>query len=178
MDNDLKQFEKNLQNIIAGFKNEISGIRANRPSPKLVEDIKVDYFDQKMTVKQLGSIAIVPPREININIWDKGAVGSVAKAIEVSGLGLSANIDGNLIRLNLPQLTDERRQELAKLIKSLAENFRIKIRSSRDDINKKAKALPDEDDKFKALKKTQELVDKYNKEVENSLLTKIQEING
>ncbi len=178
MEQEIKNFEKNLQNIITGFKNEIFGIRTNRPSPKLVEDIKVDYFDQQMTVKQLGSIAIVPPREINISIWDKGAVGPVAKAIETSGLGLSVNIDGNLIRLNLPQLTDERRQELAKLIKSLAENFRIKIRSSRDDINKKAKALPDEDEKFKAMKKTQDLVDKYNKEIENILLVKIQEING
>lgn len=178
MDLQLKQFEDTLRKIIEGFKSEISGIRANRPSPKLVEDIKVDYFEQKMTIKQLGSIAIVPPREININIWDKGAVGPVAKAIETSGLGLSANIDGNLIRLNLPQLTDERRQELAKLIKSLAENYRIKIRSSRDDINKKAKALPDEDEKFKSIKKIQEMVDKYNKEVENNLLAKLNEING
>jgi len=177
MDQDIKDFEKKLQNIITGFKNEISGIRANRPSPKLIEDIKVNYFDQIMTVKQLGSIAIVPPREINISIWDKGAVAPIAKAIESSGLGLSANIDGNLIRLNLPQLTDERRQELIKLIKSLSENSRIKIRSSRDDVNKKAKALPDEDQKFKAMKKTQEMVDKYNKEVENNLLAKIQEIN-
>ena len=178
MDQEIKNFEKNLQNIVASFKNEISGIRTNRPSPKLVEDIKVDYFNQKMTVKQLGSIAIVPPREININIWDKGAVGPVAKAIEVSGLGLSANIDGNLIRLNLPQLTDERRQELIKLIKSLTENSRIKIRSARDDINKKAKALSDEDDKFKSLKKNQEMVDKYNKELEVNLENKIKEINS
>ena len=178
MDNDLKQFELKLKSITESFKQEISGIRTNRPSPKLVEDIKVDYFNQKMTVKQLGSIAIVPPREININIWDKGAVGPVAKAIEVSGLGLSANIDGNLIRLNLPQLTDERRQELIKLIKSLTENSRIKIRSARDDINKKAKALSDEDDKFKSLKKNQEMVDKYNKELEVNLENKIKEINS
>ena len=178
MEKELKQFEDFLRKITENFKNEISGIRTNRPSPKLVEDIKVDYFDQKMTVKQLGSIAIVPPREININIWDKRAVGPVAKAIEVSGLGLSSNIDGNLIRVNLPQLTDERRQELAKLIKSLAENSRIKIRSSRDDTNKKAKALPDEDNKFKSMKKIQDLVDKYNKEIENSLSAKVQEINS
>lgn len=178
METNLKQFELKLKNIIDRFKNELSGIRTNRPSPKLVEDIRVDYFGQLLSIKQLASIAIIPPREININLWDKNAVSPTVKAIESSGLGLSANIDGTMIRLHLPQMTDERRQEITKLVKSLAENYRIKIRSARDEENKKAKVLTDEDEKFKSIKKVQELVDKYNQEIEINLENKIREINN
>ena len=178
MDLDLKNFESKLKNIVEDFKNQVAGIRANRPSAKLVEDIKVDYFGQKMLIKQLASISIVPPREIDVSVWDKGVVGAAAKAIEAHGLGLTANIDGNLIRLNLPPMTDERRVEFSKLVKSIAEEQRIKIRASRDEVNKKAKALPDEDDKFKNLKKIQEMVDKTNKEIEVNLESKIKDINS
>ena len=177
MEQDIKALEKSLQAMLEKFKDELSAIRTNRPSPKLVEDIKVDYFDQKMTVKQLSSITVVLPREINISVWDRNAVALIAKAIEMSNLGLSANVDGNLIRLNLPPLTDERRQEFIKLVKQLAEQGRIKIRTLRDDANKKAKELS-EDLKFKFLKQTQELVDKCNKEIEIQLLNKVNEINA
>ena len=178
MDLELKNFESKLKSIIEDFRNQIAGIRTSRPSAKLVEDIKVDYFGQKMPIKQLASISIVPPREIDVSVWDKGALAATAKAIEAYGLGLTANIDGNLIRLNLPPMTDERRVEFTKLVKSIAEEHRIKIRASRDEVNKKAKDLPDEDDKFKSLKKIQEFVDKANKEIEVSLENKIKEINS
>ena len=174
---ELKNLDKNLNSIIDGFKNEISSIRTNRPTPKLVEDIKVDYFNQKMSVKQLGSISVAPPREIIISLWDKNAVLPVVRAIEGSGLGVGVNADGNLIRINLPPLTDERRQEFIKLTKAIAENQRIRIRSTRDDYNKKAKLLP-EDQKFKLLKQIQEAIDKANKEIEIQLLNKISEINS
>lgn len=176
MESEIKELEKSLQGVIQRFKDDMGGIRTNRPSPKLVEDIRVDYFDQKMTVKQLGSITIVPPREIDINVWDRNAVSPVIKAVEASALGVGANADGNLIRINLPQLTDERRQEFVKLAKQIAEQARIKIRTCRDDANKKSKTLP-EDLKFKSLKKVQELVDTANKDIEVHLVQKIDEIN-
>lgn len=178
MELELKQFEATLRGIVENFKNEISGIRTNRPTPKLVENISVDYFGQRMTVKQLGSISVAPPREIIISIWDKNAIGATAKAIETSGLGLTANIAGNVIRINLPPMTDERRQEFTKVVKTIAEQARIKIRSQRDEINKQAKKLPDEDEKFKSLKKVQEHVDTVNKEIEINLEGKIKEINS
>lgn len=178
MDQDLKNFEQKLKLITEDFKSQTAGIRTNRPSAKMVEDIRVDYFGQKMPIKQLASISVVPPREIDISVWDKGVVGAIAKAIEVSGLGLTANIDGSLIRLNLPPMTDERRQEFTRLVKSIAEEHRIKIRAARDEVNKKAKALSDEDDKFKSLKKIQDFVDKANKEIEASLENKVKEINS
>src|SRR3989338_7656704 len=111
----LKDLEKNAKTAIENLRAEFSGIRANRPNPKLVEDIRVDYLGQQLTIKQLGSITILPPRELDISVWDKDAVSTVVKAIETSGRGLTANTDGNLIRINLPTLTDERRQEFAKL---------------------------------------------------------------
>ena len=104
----IKEFEKNLRAAVDYLKNELSGVRTNRPSPKLVDNLKVRYMDQEFTVQQLGAISILPPREIDINVWDKESVNAVVKAIETSGMGLTANPDGNLIRINLPTLTDER----------------------------------------------------------------------
>ena len=179
----VKELEQKLKVIVDSFKQELLGIRTNRPSAKLVEDIRVDYAGQSLMIKQLGSISIVPPKEIDINVWDSSAVASVAKALESSKLGFSANIDGNLIRINLPSLTQERRDELAKLVKSIAEQNRIKIRAGRDDANKKieqvfkAKTIS-EDQKFKDRKKIQEAVDKANNEIENLLTGKVQEINA
>mgnify|MGYP001587083610 FL=1 len=178
----VKDLEKNAKSAVESLKTELAGVRTNRPNPKLVEDIKVDYLGQILTIKQLGSISIIPPREIDISVWDKAAINSVAKAVETSGRGLTANVDGNLIRINLPTLTDERRQELIKLAKSLTEQSKIRIRSLRDEANKKieaafkAKTLS-EDQKFKTKEQVQKAVDKVNAEIESLLAGKIKEIN-
>jgi ribosome recycling factor len=178
----IKEFEKNLRTAADYLKNELSGIRTNRPSPKMVDNLKVYYMDQEFTVQQLGSISILPPREIDINLWDKESVAPVVKAIETSGMGLTANSNGNLIRINLPALTDERREELTKLVKRLTEEAKIKVRSYRNDVNKrieglfKEKAIT-EDQKFKSVKKTQDSVDRINAELEMGLSAKIKEIS-
>jgi ribosome recycling factor len=182
MENLVKDLEKNLRVAVDGLKTELAGVRTNRPNPKLIEDIKVDYMGQQLTLKQLGSISIIPPREIDVSVWDKSAVPSVAKAIETSGRGLTANTDGNLIRINLPTLTDERRQELIKVVKSTTEQVKIKVRGLRDDANKqvessfKAKQIS-EDQKFKTREQIQKAVDKINAEIETLLAGKIKEIN-
>lgn len=173
----LKELEKKLQIVFGDFKNELAGIRANRPSPKLVEDVKVDYFGQKLAIKQLATVSVVPPRELVVNVWDKGAVAGVAKAIETASVGFSASIDGNLIRINLPVMTNERRQELVKTVKAIAERERIKMRLLRDDCRRQAKALKDEDEKYLAFDKIQKIVDKYNEQIEGQLNNKIREIN-
>lgn len=176
MNDELRDLEQKTQAIFESLRQELFGIRTNRPTTKLVEDIKVDYFGQQLPIKQLGSISIAPPREIDISVWDKNAVAPAVKAIETSGLGVSASPDGNLIRINLPPLTDERRKELTKLVKNMAEQSRIKIRALRDEANKKIKDLP-EDEHFKLKNKIQEAVDKANKEIENLLDSKLKEIN-
>lgn len=177
MDPNLKKLEQQLNALAAKFKEELSSIRANRPTAKLVEDIKVDYFGQMMLVKQLGSIAINPPREIIVNCWDKKAVAAIAKAIEGAHLGLSVVIDGGLVRINLPPLTNERRKELIKLVHGLAEKQRIAIRIMRDEFNKIAKANTDEDMREYLKKQIQDLVDKTNKNIEEVLKAKEKEIS-
>lgn len=177
----IKDFEKDLITIVDYLKNELSGVRTNRPSPRLVDHLKVRYMEQDFTVQQLGAISILPPREIDINVWDKESLSAVVKAIETSGMGLTANSDGNLIRINLPTLTDERREELTKLSKRLTEEAKIKVRARRDDTNKRIESafkekLITEDQKFKSREKAQKAVDKTNGEIETSLSAKIKEI--
>ena len=181
MDIILKNLEFGLKQNIEHFKSQLATIRGNRPSPKLVEDITVDYYGQKMTVKQVGAISIAPPREIQISIWDKNAVNIVAKAIESSNLNVSSSVDGNVIHINLPPLSEERRQELIKVVKKEAELAKIQIRSQRDEAIKESKKEFDEgkiteDDKFQVKDKIQEAIDKANEEIEKILENKIREI--
>ena len=178
---DLKNLEQKLRKLFEDLKTEFQTIRSGRPSPRMVEDIKVDYYGQQMPVKALGSISAVPPREINISVWDKGAVSAVAKAIENSPLNVTANTDGNLIRISLPQLTDERRKELEKVVKKMAEETRIKIRGAREEANKEIKRSEEdkklsEDAAFKNKEEVQESVDKINGEIEKLLDNKLKEI--
>ena len=173
-----KQFEVDLKAAADHFKDECSGIRTNRPSSRLVEDVKVEYFGQMTPVKQLGSIMIIPPREMAVSVWDKAAVAEVGKAIEAAHLGLSVSVDGSTVRLALPLLTDERRVELIRLAKTLAEKERIKVRGLRDDINKKIKSQElDEDMQFRMKENAQKAVDSTNAIIETLLTAKIQEIN-
>lgn len=173
--------ENKIKESLNYFKEQLAGIRGGRPTPKLVEDILADSYGQKMPIKQLASISILLPREIQISCWDKQNVQSVAKAVESSGLNVSANIDGNLIRINLPPLSQERRIELIKIIKKESEEAKIKIRRLRDEANKKIndqeeKKVIGEDQKFKLKEQVQKIIDVGNKEIETALNKKIKEI--
>ena len=160
---------------------EFQTIRSSRPSARMVEDIKVNYYDQMTPIKALGSISIAPPREIDISVWDRAVVAAVAKAIEESSLKISASVEGSLIRVNLPALTEERRKELERVIKKISEETRIKIRGARDEANRMIKKTEDEgafseDMAFKKKEDVQKVTDKYNAEVETALTSKIKEI--
>ena len=177
----LKDLENKLKGFLESLKIEFQTIRSSRPSARMVEDIKVDYYGQMTPIKALGSISIVPPREIDISVWDRGVANAVAKAIETSNLKLSASVEGSLIRMNLPSLTEERKKELEKVIKKISEETKIKIRGARDDSNKIIKRTEDEgafseDIAFKKKEEVQKIVDKYNIEVEKMLESKIKEI--
>lgn len=180
---DLKNTESKLNEIVARAKQELGTIRANRPTPMLVEGIKVEYFGQLMPVNQLGAISVVPPRDLVISVWDNNALAPTAKAIESSNSGLSVAVQGNIIRVTLPQLNDDRRKELGKMVKGMIEAERIKVRIARDEEMKKidtaerAKEIT-ENEKFNLRKKTQELVDKTNKELDSALDGKMREIES
>jgi len=177
----LEELKVKLNELKEALKKELAGFRANRPNAGLVEDIKIVCYDQTMTIKQVGSISIVPPREIQVQVWDKAATGAVVKGIESSGMGLTVQSDGNLIRVYLPELSQERRQELSKKVKQVVEQYRIQIRHLRDEANKDIQASFDrkemgEDQKFKTKEFVQKEIDKANEAVENLLVAKIKEI--
>ncbi|NCN52849.1 ribosome recycling factor [Candidatus Wolfebacteria bacterium] len=178
---DLNNLDKTLGDLANGLKEEFQSIRSGRPSPRMVEDIQVESYGQMMPVKALGSISVVPPREINISVWDKGSVNAVAKAIENSPLNVNANTDGNLIRINLPQLTDERKKELERVVRKMTEEVRIRIRGVRDEANKVVDKMEEdnkltEDGSFKKKEDIQKSIDKINKDVEVLLENKVKEI--
>jgi ribosome recycling factor len=181
MEDFIKILKEKAQPTRDGFKKELSGIRANRPSTVLIEDIKVSYYNEMVPVKQLGTIAIQPPRDIFIQIWDKGAIPGVAKAIESTSLGFGVTAEGTGVRVHLPELSEERREELVKLIKRLAEEHRIQIRHLRDEMNKKIQTAFDvseinEDQKFAIKEDVQKEIDAINKEIENEIEQKTKEI--
>ena len=182
MEDLIKDLDLKSRALLDSLKQELSGIRTNRPTPQLIEDIEVNYLGQMLKVKQLGSISVLPPRELQVTVWDKNSVATVSKAIQDSPLKLNPSIEGNAIRLRLPPLTEERRDELVKVAKSVTEKLRIKIRNLRDEINKKitqaegAKTI-NEDQKFKLKKRVDEAVGKVNKDIEDLLNGKVKEIS-
>ncbi len=177
----LKSFEQELKAIGDKFRDTLRLIRSSRPSVELVGDLKVNYYDQWFTVKQLGTLSVFPPRGIQITMWDKAAVGPVTKAIEEAKAGLTVSSDGLTLRATLSALSNERREELAKTAKKEGEESRIRIRAARDDANKKIKAAEgekkiSEDMLFKAKEKLQKIVDEANKGIESTLAAKIAEL--
>jgi len=108
----IEEYKSRLRELLEGLRRELHGVRTNRPHPGLVEDIKVDYYGRTLPIKQLGSVAVVPPREIQIHVWDANATASVAKALEGAPLGLSVHGEGSIVRVYLPELSEERRREL------------------------------------------------------------------
>jgi len=175
----IKSLEETFKTIVSKLGEEMSVIRGNRPSVELVEHVRVSYMEQVFTVQQLGSITIQPPRDILIQVWDKSAVGPVMKAIEGAKIGLTTSNDGNVIRASLPSLTDERREEFTKLIKKTSENFRIQVRTRRDEVMKEMKSAGlNKDQEFKAKEKVQEKVDEANKKIEELVEKKLKEIQG
>ncbi len=179
--NPIEEFKAGIANALQELKKEIGGVRANRPSAALLEGVKVNYYDQMTPISHLGTISVAPPREISIQFWDSNAGPAIAKAIEASSLGLSPNLEGNTIRIFLPELSAERREELMKYVKKVAEQFRIQIRQLRDAANKQVEAGSEEgefgeDQKFRMREDIQKQTEAANKDIEKMVDAKIAEI--
>lgn len=175
---DIKILEEKLNNLISELKEEFMTLRTNRPTPKLIENIQVNYMEQSMPIIQLGSIGIELPKSLIVTPWDNESSASIAKAIEGANLGVSVAVQGAIIRVTLPDLTSERREELGKIVKTTTEQIRIKMRTLRDDVNKKVSAEADEDLKFRMKDELQKTVDKFNKGIDDIVETKLQELSG
>lgn len=171
------EFDKAL----AFLSGELSKIRTSHASPALVEDVEVEYLGEKYSLKQLAAISTPQTNQIVIQPWDPSYIQSIEQAISKSGLGMSAAVDKNLIRLNLPTLTQEYRDTLIKLLNEKAEQTRQTLRHWREDAwNKiqaaqKAKALT-EDDKFKGKEELQKLIDEYGKKIKELIEKKEKEV--
>jgi ribosome recycling factor len=163
--------ELDFEKAIEHFKIEIGKIRTGRANPSIVEDLMVDYYGARTPLKQIASINTPEPRTITVQPWDRGALSAIESAIRESELNLNPNNDGILIRINIPQLTEERRKEMVKLLNQKAEEGRIGVRGVREDAwkeiqDKEKSGEISEDDKFKIKEDLQKVVDDYNKKIE------------
>ena len=160
-DNIKKDLENRMASSVQSFKSDMQGIRAGRASPSMLDSIKVDAYGQKMSINQLGNITTPDARTINVDIWDVANIGFVEKALRESDLGINPVIDGNLVRLPLPQLTEERRIEFLKMAGKISENTKVAIRNiRRDGIEKIKKSEKEKEIGQDESKKFQENIEK------------------
>jgi len=129
----IKDLSKRMDGAVSALKNEFSGLRTGRASASLLDPISVDVYGSKMPLNQLGTVSVPDARTIAIQIWDKSQVDIVDKSIRESGLGLNPSLDGQLIRIPIPELNTERREELCKVASKYSENARVAVRNVRRD---------------------------------------------
>ena len=178
---DEKSHSLKMDKAIDVFTKELASLRTGRANASMLDIIKVDVYGQLMPINQIGSITTPEPRTINIQVWDQNNVALIDAAIKKSELGLNPQIDGQLIRLPIPELNEERRIELRKLIKSMGEKCKISIRNIRRDANEELKKLlkskeigEDEEKSFE--KNVQTITDNHIKTVDDKVSSKEKEI--
>jgi len=174
-------YKNKMQKTFEVFIQELSSLRTGRANASMLDIVKVDVYGQKMPINQLGSITTPEPRTINIQVWDVSNVVLIDSAIKKSELGLNPQIDGQLIRLPVPDLSEERRSEMKKIIKSMGEKCKVSIRNVRREANDELKKLLkskdiSEDDVKKKEKIIQEYTDDQIKIVDERVSTKEKEI--
>ena len=175
------KLQQQMDKTIEALKHEFSTIRAGRANAQMLDKIRVDYYGTPTPINQVGSISVPEPRTLMINPWDKSAMKDIETAIRNSDLGLNPTNDGEVIRLNVPALTEERRKELCKQAKKASEDFKVRIRNEGRDANDKLKKLEKEgeiteDDLKKAQDNVQKMTDKYIKEIDTLLDIKEKDI--
>ena len=178
---DEKTHNLKMDKAIEVFSKELSSLRTGRANAAMLDIIKVDVYGQKMPINQIASITTPEPRMINIQVWDQNNVQLIDAAIKKSELGLNPQIDGQLIRLPIPELNEERRTELKKLIKSMGEKCKISIRNIRRDANDELKKLLKdkdigEDDEKSFEKNVQNITDEHIRLVDDKVSSKEKEI--
>ncbi len=176
-----KSYQQKMSKTIDIFSKELNSLRTGRANANMLDLIKVDVYGQKMLINQLGTITTPEPRTINIQIWDLNNVPLIDGAIKKSELGLNPQIDGQLIRLPIPDLSEERRIELKKIVKSTGEKCKISIRNIRREANDELKKLLknkdlSEDDEKKFEKIIQEYTDSFINQIDEKVSSKENEL--
>jgi ribosome recycling factor len=173
----LDQTKHKMESAVEVLKKEFSGLRTGRASANLLDPIQVDAYGSMMPLNQVGTVSVPEPRLLTVQVWDKGMVKNVEKAIRDAGLGLNPQPDGQLVRVPVPELSTERRQELSKIASKYAEGARVAVRNVRRDAMdalKKAK-LPEDEAKAQT-DKIQKLTDETIKKIDETLAHKEKEI--
>jgi ribosome recycling factor len=178
---DEKSYSLKMDKTIEVFTKELSSLRTGRANAGMLDLVKVDVYGQLMPINQIGSITTPEPRMINIQVWDQNNVSLIDAAIKKSELGLNPQIDGQLIRLPVPELNEERRNEIKKLIKSMGEKCKVSIRNIRREANEELKKLLkskdiSEDDEKTFEKNVQNITDKHISIVDEKISIKEKEI--
>ncbi len=181
MSADIKELEKRMHGAMDALKKEFAGLRTGRASVNLLDPVMVEAYGQRMSLNQVGTVSAPEPRLLTVSVWDKGLVVSTAKAIREAGLGLNPAPDGQMIRIPIPELTSERRAELAKLAHKYAEHGRVAVRNvRRDGMDALKKAEKDhkisQDEHRQKADEVQKLTDRYVKLIDEALAHKEKEI--
>ena len=177
MDDILTETELEMETAIESMEKRFSNVRAGRANPSILDGVMVSYYGADTPLKQLANISIPEARQLMIKPFDKSCLGAIEKAIYEANVGLTPNNNGEVIILNIPALTEETRKEYVKQVKSIAEDAKINLRNARQDANNKIKKSEmTEDEQKSSLDDIQELINKYNKIVEDKLKAKEEEL--
>ncbi len=173
----IKQTEEKMKKSMEALEKKFTTVRAGRANPSSLDGVMVSYYGAMTPLKQLVTISVPEANQLLLKPFDKSCLGEIEKAILSSNLGYNPSNDGETIRIVIPALTEERRKELTKQVKALAEDAKVSIRNIRQDANKEIeKQEYPEDEEKRLLNEIQELVNTYNKEIENQLKLKDQEL--
>jgi len=178
---DFSQIEQKMEKAVEKLKIDLSRVRTGRANPNLIDSIKADYFGTSTPLNQLGQISVPDPKTLQISTWDQSAIPIIEKAIIAANIGLNPNVDGKIIRLNIPPLTEQRRKEIAKGVKKTGEDFKIIVRNIRrdanDEIKKQEKDKSIGEDESKTFQeKVQKLTDKSVKDIDEVITKKSADI--
>lgn len=173
--------ERRMQKSVEAVTVDMAGIRSGKATPALLDSIKVDAYGQKTPLNQVASVSVPDPKSLVVQPWDKSILGDVVKAIQAAELGFNPQVEGNLIRVPIPPLSEERRRELVKLVKKIAEDGKVAIRNVRRDANDKLKKAEkdkdiSEDQQRKGGDLIQKLTDKFIENIDEIVTTKEKEL--
>jgi ribosome recycling factor len=177
----IKKIEERMNLSLGSYSKELSTVRTGRANPKMLDGVRVEVYGQKMPISQLATVSIPEPQMINVQVWDKANVSAVDQAIRTSDLNLNPLVDGQLLRIAIPKLTEERRKELIKVLKTIAEKAKVSIRNiRRDSLEELKKEQKDknlsEDDLKKNSNEVQKITDLKIAEIDQKLSEKEVEI--